>query len=63
VIETENLPGDWDVWFRNANDQTLEGIKHKTKPIRSVQFHPESAGGPRDTGRILDQFIEEVLQS
>ena len=45
----------------NANDQTIEGIRHQArKPFRSVQFHPEAAGGPRDTGWILDQFVTEV---
>jgi carbamoyl-phosphate synthase small subunit len=61
VVEEESLPKGWDVWFRNVNDQTIEGIKHCSKPFRSVQFHPESAGGPRDTGWILKQFISEVV--
>ncbi len=60
VVEEGSLPAGWDVWFRNANDQTIEGIKHSTKPIRSVQFHPEAAGGPRDSGWIIEQFITEV---
>ena len=61
VVEDESLPDDWEVWYRNANDQTIEGIRHKTKPFRSVQFHPESAGGPRDTGAILERFVSEVV--
>lgn len=60
VVEEGTLPSDWEPWFRNANDQTIEGIRHKSKPFRSVQFHPEAAGGPRDTGWILDQFVSEV---
>ncbi len=62
VVEEDSLPADWEVWFRNVNDQTIEGIKHSSKPVRSVQFHPESAGGPRDTGWILKQFISEVAE-
>ncbi len=60
VVVDESLPADWDAWFKNANDQTIEGICHKSKPFRSVQFHPEAAGGPRDTGWILKQFVDEV---
>ncbi len=60
VVDEATLPAGWESWFRNANDQTNEGIRHKTKPFRSVQFHPEAAGGPRDTGWILEQFVTEV---
>lgn len=60
VVDEATLPPDWEPWFKNANDQTNEGIRHKTKPFRSVQFHPEAAGGPRDTGWILEQFVTEV---
>lgn len=60
VVDDATLPSDWEAWFRNANDQTIEGIKHKTKPFKSVQFHPESAGGPRDTGWIIEEFVSEV---
>lgn len=60
VVDEETLPDEWEPWFRNANDQTNEGIRHKTKSFRSVQFHPEAAGGPRDTAWILEQFVAEV---
>ena len=61
VVDAKSMYGsDWDVWFINANDQTVEGIKHKTLPIRSIQFHPEAAGGPRETGWILDEFVAGV---
>lgn len=60
VVDEDTLPEDWEPWFRNANDQTNEGIRHKSRPFRSVQFHPEAAGGPRDTSWILEQFVNEV---
>lgn len=51
------LPRDWKVWFTNANDSTIEGIRHARKPFMSVQFHPEANPGPVDTGFIFDMFI------
>ncbi|MFH1380176.1 MAG: glutamine-hydrolyzing carbamoyl-phosphate synthase small subunit [bacterium] len=40
----------------NLNDQTVEGIKHKKKPIFSVQYHPEASPGPRDSAYLFDEF-------
>jgi carbamoyl-phosphate synthase small subunit len=57
MVDAATLPDGWEPWFVNANDQTIEGIKHKTKPFRSVQFHPEAAGGPRDTSWIIEEFV------
>ena len=58
VVDENTLPSDWEVWFRNANDQTIEGIRHKTKAFQTAQFHPEAAGGPRDTAWIISEFVE-----
>ena len=60
VVEEGSLVEDWEVWFRNINDESIEGIRHKSKPFRSVQFHPEACGGPRDTGWVLGQFIDQL---
>lgn len=46
--------------FINVNDGTCEGIRHKTLPIQSVQFHPEASPGPLDVGFLFDRFLEEV---
>ena len=45
-----------ECWFINANDKTAEGIKHKTKPVFAVQWHPEASPGPYDTGFLFDEF-------
>lgn len=54
-----DLPDDVVESYINVNDGTCEGIKHKTLPIRSVQFHPEASPGPLDTGWIFDYFLSD----
>ncbi len=45
-----------ECWFVNANDKTVEGVKHKNKPVFAVQWHPEAAPGPYDTEFLFDEF-------
>ncbi|MGB9728315.1 MAG: glutamine-hydrolyzing carbamoyl-phosphate synthase small subunit [Thermoprotei archaeon] len=49
-----------EVWWINADDKTVEGIKHKNKPILAVQFHPEASPGPYDTLFVFDIFREKI---
>ncbi len=42
----------------NLNDQTLEGMRHRTLPVFSVQYHPEASPGPHDSGYLFDEFVE-----
>ncbi len=58
AIDEQTLPDDWKPWFFNANDGSNEGIRHNSKPVRSVQFHPEAMPGPVDTGFLFDEFVE-----
>lgn len=60
AVDANSLSASWDVWFKNANDGSVEGIRHKTKPWRSVQFHPEAAPGPTDTAWIFDEWLDEL---
>lgn len=57
AVETNSLPQDWEPWFININDNTNEGIKHKSKPFMAVQFHPEHSPGPVDTEFLFDTFL------
>jgi len=54
------IPDGFKPWFTNANDNTNEGIIHKTLPFMSVQFHPEATPGPKDTEWIFDYFLEKI---
>lgn len=56
AVSRESIPAGYTEWFINLNDQTSEGIRHKTKKIRSVQFHPEGSPGPFDTKWIFGMF-------
>lgn len=58
AVRGESLPEGFAVWFENLNDGTNEGMRHVSKPILSVQFHPEAASGPHDTEFVFDRFAE-----
>ncbi|KZT60523.1 carbamoyl-phosphate synth [Calocera cornea HHB12733] len=60
-VDTRSLPDGWTELFQNANDGSNEGIYHTEKPFFSVQFHPESTPGPRDTEFLFDVFIGKVV--
>lgn len=63
AVDHSNLTGDWEPYFINLNDNTCEGIKHKTKPIFATQFHPEACGGPTDTEFLFKKFIDLVEEN
>ncbi len=63
ALDATKLPEGWEASFVNINDGTNEGIRHKTKPIFSTQFHPEASSGPTDTEKFFDEFIANVAKS
>ncbi len=60
AVDTATLGDEWEPYFINLNDGTSEGIRHKSKPFFSVQFHPEATSGPVDTEFLFDHFIDKV---
>jgi carbamoyl-phosphate synthase small subunit len=63
AVDASTLPEDWEPLFVNMNDGSNEGIRHKTNPWFSAQFHPEACSGPTDTEWMFDQFIESLSLS
>jgi carbamoyl-phosphate synthase small subunit len=61
-VDGSTIPAstDWEVAIVNLNDQSVEGLRHATLPIMSVQFHPEASPGPWDSGNLFDQFLEMI---
>ncbi len=60
AVDNDSLGNEWESLFININDQTNEGMKHKSKPIFSTQFHPEASGGPTDTAFLFDEFMDLI---
>ena len=60
AVDPGSIPEGWQQLFVNANDQTNEGLVHKSLPFFSVQFHPEACAGPTDTDFLFDMFLRRV---
>ncbi len=60
AVDPVSLPSDVTVNRINLNDQTVEGMRHKTKPIFSVQYHPEASPGPHDSTALFAEFKRAV---
>lgn len=58
AVKPERFGSDWHVTHVNLNDHTIEGLRHATRPIFSIQYHPEASPGPHEGHTYFDQFIK-----
>jgi len=63
AIDPETLPNEVIVDRINLNDETVEGLKHRSKPVSSVQYHPEASPGPHDSQALFKSFYNQVKQA
>ncbi|MDP2871778.1 MAG: glutamine-hydrolyzing carbamoyl-phosphate synthase small subunit [Bacillota bacterium] len=60
AVDPTGLPIEVEVSHVNLNDETVEGLRHRSLPIFSVQYHPEASPGPRDSAYLFDHFAGMV---
>ena len=60
AVDGDSLPSDLEVTHLSLNDQTIEGVSHKSAPAFSVQYHPEASAGPHDSHYLFDRFFESM---
>ncbi|MCK5198615.1 MAG: carbamoyl phosphate synthase small subunit, partial [Spirochaetales bacterium] len=60
TVKEDSLTDGMEVWLKNSNDDSIEGIKHNKFSVLTTQFHPESAPGPHDSLWIFDEFIKMI---
>ncbi|MEK6324839.1 MAG: glutamine-hydrolyzing carbamoyl-phosphate synthase small subunit [Acidobacteriota bacterium] len=63
AVDADSLPADCEVTHINLNDNTVEGLRHRTLPVYSVQYHPEAAPGPHDAAYLFARFFEAMEQN
>lgn len=63
AVTEESLGADVEITHLNLNDQTVAGLKHKTLPFFSVQYHPEASPGPHDADYLFEQFVKMMRDS
>ena len=60
AVDPDSLPPEVEVSHTNLNDGTVEGLRHKSMPVMSIQYHSEASPGPLDNTYVFDEFLEMV---
>jgi carbamoyl-phosphate synthase small subunit len=63
AVDADSLPADCEITHVNLNDNTVEGLRHTSLPVYSVQYHPEAGPGPHDPSYLFDRFVELMEQN
>ena len=58
AVRADSIPGELELSHLNLNDDTVEGLVHRERPVFSIQYHPEAAPGPHDSMYLFDRFVE-----
>ncbi len=63
AVDADSLPSEVEVSHVNLNDGTVEGLRHRSLPVMSIQYHSEASPGPRDNEYLFDRFLDMVRES
>ncbi|MCG8350574.1 MAG: glutamine-hydrolyzing carbamoyl-phosphate synthase small subunit [Chloroflexales bacterium] len=63
AVDPDSLPSDVEITHINLNDQTVEGLHHRTLAAFSVQYHPEAGPGPHDASYLFDEFVQMMMKA
>jgi carbamoyl-phosphate synthase small subunit len=60
AVDADSLPADCEITHINLNDNTVEGLRHRSLPVYSVQYHPEAGPGPHDPSHLFEEFVQSM---